>query len=226
MRETDNGRRLIAIALTTLVHVAAVGLALMSWTHRRASAPAETLSAFDVSTVAAQQPAEEKPADDRPEAAKPAQSPARVQTATPAVQLPVRQPPIFRTVAIARPAIPAAISPPAIKPSAPAPAPSPAPAKVTDPDVNWESRVLAHIDRHKRYPRMIGSRRPEGTVFVVFTLDRQGGVTNPRIERSSGNAALDNEAIATVRRAAPLPPVPDDRQAPVETSVPIEFHHR
>lgn len=41
--------------------------------------------------------------------------------------------------------------------------------------------------------------------------------------RGSGCPFLDREALATLRRAQPLPHIPDDRPEILEVAVPIEF---
>ncbi|WP_239509389.1 energy transducer TonB family protein [Stenotrophomonas maltophilia] len=44
--------------------------------------------------------------------------------------------------------------------------------------------------------------------------------------RSSGIPELDRAALATIRRAQPLPAIPDDRPDPLDLSVPVEFFLR
>lgn len=48
----------------------------------------------------------------------------------------------------------------------------------------------------------------QGTAVVTFGVSSSGGVTYVRLRNSSGNAALDQAALAAVRRAAPFPPPP------------------
>lgn len=67
----------------------------------------------------------------------------------------------------------------------------------------WRGSVIAHLNRAKRAPG--GSR---GTATVAFSIDRKGRVLSARLVRSSGNASLDREAVALVRRASPVPPPP------------------
>ncbi|PCI03013.1 MAG: hypothetical protein COB78_12085 [Hyphomicrobiales bacterium] len=71
----------------------------------------------------------------------------------------------------------------------------------------WRSRLFAHLARHKRNPS--GLRRRGGeTAQIRFRIDRQGNVKATKLVRSSGNPKLDNAALATVRRASPVPPPP------------------
>lgn len=57
-----------------------------------------------------------------------------------------------------------------------------------------------------RFPKGAGSAR--GEVQVRFVVAASGSVSGIEIVASSGHAVLDQEAIATVKRAAPFPPIP------------------
>src|SRR5581483_2326795 len=73
---------------------------------------------------------------------------------------------------------------------------------------NWITQVAARLERNKRYPS--GARGDQGEATIAFSVDRQGGVHNVRIVRGSGVSALDQEALALVKRAQPLPPPPPE----------------
>lgn len=63
--------------------------------------------------------------------------------------------------------------------------------------------------------------------MAIFTVSRGGGVSGVRVSRSSGNPALDNEALATIRRAQPLPPIPPEvPQSSLTFPVPFSFGGR
>ena len=72
--------------------------------------------------------------------------------------------------------------------------------------IAWRRKLVGHFNRHKRYPAGAGGR--EATTLVSFTLDRLGHVVSAAIARSSGVAALDDAALAMLRRADPVPPPP------------------
>ena len=92
---------------------------------------------------------------------------------------------------------------------------------------SWHGLILAQIERHKGYPEEARAHGDKGTAQVAFTLDRQGRVLASRIVRSSGFPALDQETMATVRRAQPFPPPPADVPgATFNFSVPIRFNLR
>jgi periplasmic protein TonB len=109
---------------------------------------------------------------------------------------------------------------PAVRAAAPALAPEAAPS--TAAIARWERLLVAQLERHKRYPPKAGGK--VGEARLAFSIDRDGRVLASRIVRSSGSDALDEEALALVRRAAPLPPppagLPDERLSFV---VPIRY---
>ena len=91
----------------------------------------------------------------------------------------------------------------------------------------WKTHILALLERNKRYPEAAQSRHQEGVAQVFFSLDRQGRVINSRVVRSSGAGALDDEALALLRRAEPFPPPPPELPgARVDLMVPIRFNLR
>jgi protein TonB len=69
---------------------------------------------------------------------------------------------------------------------------------------SWRASLMAHLNRYKRFP----PGASPGSVSVAFTIDRSGGVRSASLARSSGNSALDAEAVAMVRRASPVPAPP------------------
>lgn len=128
-------------------------------------------------------------------------------------------------------------TPPAVLDSAPpsakiAPAPvaaAPQTASVSQAtlaaaQLSFQQRLLAHLERHKRYPRAAQQRRQQGVPYVRFTMDRKGHVLSAALAHASGHALLDAEALALFERAAPLPALPDEIEAAqLELIVPVEF---
>jgi protein TonB len=91
----------------------------------------------------------------------------------------------------------------------------------------WERALVAHLNRHKRYPDAARARKVQGAVSVAFTIDRTGSVLDVRITSSSGSPVLDEEALAVVRRASPLPPPPSTmKDAALHLTLPVEFKIR
>lgn len=90
--------------------------------------------------------------------------------------------------------------------------------------MTWDSQVLAHLERHRRYPASAQRRGLEGVARVRFKMDRQGRVLWSRLETSSGHAELDRAAVETPRRAQPLPAIPANLPDQVERVVAIDFY--
>jgi periplasmic protein TonB len=127
-----------------------------------------------------------------------------------------------------------AVAPAAPVPTAPQSAPTPAeraaalavgptPRPTSAAVASWRRLLVAQLERHKRYPPQ--ARGKVGEARLEFSIDRTGRVLTSRIVRSSGSEALDQETLALIRRAAPLPPppagLPDERLSFV---VPIRYH--
>ncbi len=90
--------------------------------------------------------------------------------------------------------------------------------------ISFRQRLLGHLERHKRYPQMAQQRRQQGVPYIRFRMDRQGRVLSAALERSSGFASLDAEALSLPARAQPLPSLPEDIPGEtLEIVVPIEF---
>ncbi|AZZ97077.1 TonB family protein [Pseudoalteromonas sp. R3] len=91
-------------------------------------------------------------------------------------------------------------------------------------EMQWRGQVQAHLERKKRYPRSAKIRAQQGAPWVKFSIDRQGNVLSVSLYRASGIAALDDEAVALVNRAAPLPVPPGSVEGnPITMAVPIAF---
>jgi periplasmic protein TonB len=94
-------------------------------------------------------------------------------------------------------------------------------------DPSWQSRLFKHLQRFKNYPSAARDRGVEGVVTMTFTMNREGKVLARQITRSSGNAALDAEALAMVDRAQPLPAFPASMgEDQYSFSIPVSFSLR
>ncbi|WP_028351425.1 energy transducer TonB family protein [Bradyrhizobium murdochi] len=103
-------------------------------------------------------------------------------------------------------------------------APAPSAARVPSASAaSWQSALAAHLNRHKRYP----PGASQGAASVIFTIDQGGRVVSARLARSSGDHALDSEAVALARRASPVPAPPAGQSGNTLTiAVPIRFDRR
>ena len=96
--------------------------------------------------------------------------------------------------------------------------------QAADARQRWQSALQAHLERRKRYPRQAQMMRREGVPWVTFTMDRQGKVLAASLFRASGVTVLDEESLALVHRAEPLPaPPPEVTGETISLTVPVEF---
>lgn len=91
-------------------------------------------------------------------------------------------------------------------------------------DAVWARAVTDRIGKFFFYPRYERDRHISGAVFVYIGVTRHGRLALLKINRSSGVRALDDAALEMVRRALPLPWIPDrmhlDR---IDVELPVVF---
>lgn len=96
----------------------------------------------------------------------------------------------------------------------------------TDSNVpsSWKNKLLSHLDRYKHYPDAARAQRQEGTALLSFGMDRDGRVLAYYLVRSYGCPELDDEVLAMIVRASPLPPAPPElNERVVQLVVPVRF---
>lgn len=218
-----DGVRRNALALTALVYavlIAALALKISDPAPVRPAAPSVPLIVTLLPLASSPEPP--RPAPERtPEAVS---SPKPVKIAPAAT--PVPPAPAPATTAPARPAEMARPEPATPQPTAVVPKAEPSTptqeAQSHAPD-SWEGRVLARIERFRRYPGAARHARQQGVAYIRFRIDRDGHVLASSLVRSSGFPTLDQAALDTLRRADPLPKIPADRPDTIEIVVPVEF---
>lgn len=129
-------------------------------------------------------------------------------------------------------------TPPAADPAAAfAPLVAPAPPKDSPPLAaerrgrpstlwlaNYTQAVSGQVERRKAYPALARARGWQGTTVVAVQLAADGSILSTRIEHSSGHDVLDQQALAMVRLAGPLPPYPERHDGdPLTLQLPIVF---
>ena len=148
--------------------------------------------------------------------------------------------PVVREVA---PEVPEAADPEVVLPQrktepSPRPSSTPAPRTTAPPSrtvavatnsangtPDWRGLVLARLDQVKRYPAAAEIRRQQGVPYIRIVMDREGRVLDVQLERGSGVAALDREALSLPRRAQPLPRPPEEvRGETISLVAPVEFY--
>lgn len=65
--------------------------------------------------------------------------------------------------------------------------------------------IRRKIEKAKHYPILARARKMEGVAVLSFSIKASGDVESLLLVKSSGAQILDEEALATVKRAAPLP---------------------
>lgn len=122
-------------------------------------------------------------------------------------------------------AAPATTRPPASQPAPVAAPAGPSAATVAAADNGWLSRLLAQLERAKRYPPKARYFHQQDTVYVRFTIDRGGRLLSSQIVKSQGFAEIDAEVLALLKRAQPLTPPPAEVVGDTITrTVAIQFY--
>lgn len=89
-------------------------------------------------------------------------------------------------------------------------------------DGHGTNRTLAQIrqkiERAKRYPELARRSGIEGKSFVRFRINPSGQPVDVAIKNTSGSEILDQESLATIRRAAPYP----SYDTPLEVAIRFE----
>jgi protein TonB len=220
------GARLISRLAAVGIHLAAVGVALSMPSSPPPPPPREI--PITLSMVAPPEPPPPKPVEKvvepKPQP-KPTPKPKPVVKETPPpTPVPDPAPEPLPVIASARASV--AQQTVAVPEPAPVPPPPPSPGSVKAKD-DYFARLLAWLERHKRYPFKARSKRREGTALVWFQMDRNGQVRGCRLEGTSGSEMLDEAAVAMVERASPMPPFPKEMtDQSLELVVPVEFYIR
>ncbi len=92
---------------------------------------------------------------------------------------------------------------------------------------DYFSHLRSWLEQHKKYPRSARIRRQEGTVTVRFVVQPSGNLLSYAVEQGSGFALLDREALEMLRRASPLPAIPEALgRDSLELVLPVAFYLR
>lgn len=89
---------------------------------------------------------------------------------------------------------------------------------------DFTRRVRERIALVKKYPNIARRRGFEGQPVVAFTIGRDGALTKHSIATSSGHSVLDRSALASVKKAAPYPRIPDKLELEfINLKLPISY---
>lgn len=102
-------------------------------------------------------------------------------------------------------------------------APSPVSGPPSNAALKFQETLLRHVARYQRYPNAARGLHLEGKVDTQFAMSRDGTLLGVWVKTSSGQAVLDREAIDTIRRAQPLPPIPPELPDRLNIHVQLAF---
>ena len=95
--------------------------------------------------------------------------------------------------------------------------------QVQDDAPAYRQAIFAQLLSARRYPRREALRGVEGSGRVLFHIDRNERLISVSLTQSTGSSALDEAALALVRRAAPFPPIPANLPDELELGLPVDF---
>jgi protein TonB len=140
-------------------------------------------------TIAIPKPAKPKPKP-QPQPPKPEKKP----------EPPQEKPPAEQTVD----------TPPSNAPPVKSTAPQPSVASNSNALPSWQSDLLRHLAKYKKYPDDARRRGMQGVNRLRFVVDGEGKVLSYSLAGGSGSASLDRATLEMIRRAEPLPPPPKE----------------
>lgn len=90
--------------------------------------------------------------------------------------------------------------------------------------VNFIRGLYAILNKNKYYPRIARLRHRQGTVYIHFTLLKNGTVKNVYISKSCGYNSLDNATLQLVKSIKKYKPIPDEiSQVTLDLEIPIIY---
>lgn len=93
-----------------------------------------------------------------------------------------------------------------------------------DPTIGYIAHIRSWLGQHKYYPVAARRSGAQGMVRVYLVVARDGRVLNVAIAGSSGKPVLDQAALNMVKRAEPLPAMPDDLlRTRLEIILPVRY---
>ncbi|MBN2121249.1 MAG: energy transducer TonB [Candidatus Omnitrophica bacterium] len=76
--------------------------------------------------------------------------------------------------------------------------------------LRYQDMVKQRIEQVRKYPYWAKRQGIEGIVDISFTVLSNGLSQDIKIIHSSGLSIIDEEAVATIKRANPFPPIPKE----------------
>lgn len=92
------------------------------------------------------------------------------------------------------------------------------------PDFGWVAKAIwRQVAQLKHYPHVARLNRWEGTVLIRAVIRADGSLGDLEVERSSGHAVLDEDAMELLRRASPLSLQYDLGRPQLTIRIPINY---
>ena len=205
------------VLVSILLHLALAGLAIYSATHATPPTPAKMVSIRMMPSI--QAPAAPRRAEARPTLPKIEEPKPVIEEPKPVVEKPVTKPPEKNTV----PLSPFGRS---TKKGSEVPAPPPTTNNqqptTTAPEVAIGGSGITGLEGGD-FPyalyiqgmhRKIGSNwfrpqvAPGTTVVIYFRIERDGAISEAKVEKPSGNGTFDRQALSAVRSSSPMNRLP------------------
>lgn len=101
-------------------------------------------------------------------------------------------------------------SPPSNAPAQKSAAPAPSIAANSNALPTWQSDLLRHLGKYKRYPEDARRRGLQGINRLRFVVDAEGKILSYSLAGGSGSAALDRATLEMIRKAQPVPKPPQE----------------
>lgn len=76
--------------------------------------------------------------------------------------------------------------------------------------LRYQDMIKQKIEEVRRYPLWAKTQGIEGAVYLSFVVLSDGASQGIKIIRSSGSKILDEEAMFSIKRASPFPPIPKE----------------
>lgn len=102
--------------------------------------------------------------------------------------------------------------------------PAPDRVEIKQQQSRYAGVLMAHLGRHKRYPRELRDAGIQGRGLVLFNLTADGRIASLKLVRSTGSPELDRQIRSIFERAQPFP-IPDWSRDVFQTSytLPVDF---
>lgn len=222
---------MMAVAFSLLAHLAVTGIASYLVSDKRVASSSAPVVSFELAIEQIESAAQDEPETEhadvqvsksrdkadvadlqtqvvaRAQAARGAERRPK-QSSKPAPAKPQLRMPLSRDKVAAASPLPSALT-------------SVSPALTEAQRIDYFSRLQAHIEAHKYYPRRARKLGIEGVVEVSFLLADDAGVRD--IRSSNGHRMLNQSAVRAIRDAMPLPRPPAGMVLPLTVKFTMHY---